>query len=83
MGRRTGHHWCRVRRNETVDRRPNGYRTYPPEAVLVLEPITTAQQAGFSLDGIRRLLPAGLDQWDHAALTEALRRKVADIDASA
>ncbi|CAH1697736.1 MerR family transcriptional regulator [Hyphomicrobiales bacterium] len=65
---------------ETVDRRPNGYRTYPMEAVLVLEVITTAQKAGFSLDEIRMLLPPGLDRWDHAALIEALRRKVTDIE---
>lgn len=34
----------------TVERRQNGYRTYPPQAVLVLDLIATAQQAGFSLD---------------------------------
>lgn len=66
---------------KTVERRPNGYRTYPPEAVVLLELITTAQKAGFSLDEIRTLLPPGLDQWDHAALIEALRRKVIDIEA--
>lgn len=87
LAKRTGLTSSRIRFYEsagllqTVDRRPNGYRTYPPEAVLVLELITTAQKAGFSLDEIRKLLPPGLDQWDHAALIAALRRKVADIEA--
>jgi len=66
---------------KTVDRRPNGYRTYPPEAVVMLDLIATAQKAGFSLDEIRTLLPGDLDQWEHGALIEALRRKVADIEA--
>ncbi|WP_199085384.1 MerR family transcriptional regulator [Bosea sp. ASV33] len=86
LAKRTGLTNSRIRFYEsagllqTVDRRPNGYRTYPPEAVLVLELITTAQKAGFSLDEIRKLLPPGLDHWDHAALIAALRRKVADIE---
>ena len=66
---------------KTVDRRPNGYRTYPLESVLVLELITTAQKAGFSLGEIRTLLPPDLGQWDHDALIETLRSKVNDIDA--
>lgn len=66
---------------KTVERRPNGYRTYPPEAVLVLDLIATAQKAGFSLDEIRTLLPPDLAQWKHDALIEALQRKVKDIDA--
>lgn len=37
--------------------------------------------AGFSLDEIRTLLPPDLDRWDHGSLVEALRRKVADIEA--
>jgi DNA-binding transcriptional MerR regulator len=86
LAKRTGLTNSRIRFYEsagllqTVDRRPNGYRTYPPEAVLVLELITTAQKAGFSLDEIRKLLPPGLHHWDHAGLIAALRRKVADIE---
>ena len=86
LAKRTGLTSSRIRFYEragllqTVDRRANGYRTYPPEAVLVLDLITTAQQAGFSLDEIRKLLPPGLDQWDHAALADALRRKLADLE---
>jgi DNA-binding transcriptional MerR regulator len=44
-----------------VARRPNGYRMYPPEAALMLDLITIAQRAGFSLDEIRALLPV----WSH------------------
>lgn len=64
-----------------VDRRSNGYRTYPAEAMTVLNLITLAQRAGFSLDEIRALLPADLEHWDHSALVNALTRKVADIEA--
>lgn len=66
---------------KTVERRPNGYRTYPPEATVVLDLIATAQKAGFSLDEIRTLMPSDLEQWQHGALIEALERKVADIEA--
>ncbi|THF66168.1 MerR family transcriptional regulator [Pseudothauera nasutitermitis] len=87
LAKRTGLTNSRIRFYEragllrTVDRRPNGYRTYPPEAVLALELITTAQKAGFSLDEIRTLLPPDLEHWEHDALLEALRRKVGDIEA--
>lgn len=64
---------------KTVDRRSNGYRVYPPDALTVLEVIATAQAAGFSLDEIRTLMPGDLEKWDHGALMETLRGKVADI----
>lgn len=64
---------------KTVDRRSNGYRIYPPDALAVLEVIATAQAAGFSLDEIRTLMPGDLKKWDHGALMETLRGKVADI----
>ncbi|MCW3478733.1 MerR family transcriptional regulator [Neisseriaceae bacterium JH1-16] len=63
-----------------VERQPNGYRTYPPQAALVLNLIATAQKAGFSLDEIRMLLPPDLTQWQHGSLLETLRRKVQDIE---
>lgn len=63
-----------------VERRPNGYRDYPAQAVVILELIATAQQAGFSLDEISALLPSDLGQWDHNALLLKLRLKVADIE---
>lgn len=87
LAKRTGLTNSRIRFYEsaglltTVERRPNGYRTYPPEAVLVLDLIATAQKAGFSLDEIRTLLPTDLDQWKHDALVEALQLKVKDIEA--
>jgi len=64
---------------KTVDRRANGYRVYPPEALVILEVIATAQAAGFSLDEIHTLMPADLEQWDHDALMDTLRGKVAEI----
>nr|WP_294846565.1 MerR family transcriptional regulator [uncultured Sphingomonas sp.] len=64
-----------------VDRHANGYRAYPPEALLVLELIASAQRAGFSLDEIRKLLPSDIDKWEHDALIGALQSKVADIEA--
>lgn len=66
---------------KAVDRRSNGYRTYSSQAVTILGLITTAQRAGFTLDEIRALLPSDLTHWNHAALTDALTRKVADIEA--
>ncbi len=65
---------------KTVKRQSNGYRSYPPEAVLVLGMITAAQKAGFSLDELRTLLPSDLTQWNHQALTDALRQKIQDIE---
>lgn len=87
LARRTGLTASRIRFYESlgllpmVDRMPNGYRHYPKDAQLVLELIDTAQQAGFSLDEIRTLLPANLEKWDHAALVDTLHRKLADIAA--
>lgn len=87
LARRTGLTASRIRFYESlglllmVDRMPNGYRRYPKDAQLVLELIDTAQQAGFSLDEIRTLLPTNLEKWDHAALAATLRRKLADIAA--
>ena len=85
LARRTGLTASRIRFYESlgllpmVDRMPNGYRHYPRDAQLVLELIDTAQQAGFSLDEIRTLLPTNLEIWDHAALVATLRRKLTDI----
>lgn len=76
----------RIRFYERIDllravaRRPNGYRTYPPEAVVVLDPIATARNAGFSLDEIAALLPTDLDRWEHGARLDGLR-KMREIEA--
>ncbi|VWB10289.1 MerR family transcriptional regulator [Burkholderia lata] len=64
-----------------VEREANGYRTYPQEAVTVLDLITAAQKADFSLDEIRTMMPADLAQWPCDALLDALGRKVQDIEA--
>lgn len=65
---------------KAVSRRANGYRTYPPQAVTLLNMITSAQQAGFSLEELRALFPADLSNWNHHALVLALREKLQDIE---
>ena len=62
-----------------ASRGSNGYREYPPEALAVLAIIGDAQQAGFSLDEIKQVLPSDLASWQHDKLMPALHRKVADI----
>ncbi|WP_175820910.1 MerR family transcriptional regulator [Burkholderia sp. BCC0419] len=64
-----------------VEREANGYRTYPQEAVTVLDLITAAQRADFSLDEIRTLVPSDPAQWQCGSLLDALCRKVQDIEA--
>jgi DNA-binding transcriptional MerR regulator len=86
LAERTGVAASRIRFYEGIgllkpERQPNGYRTYTPQAVLVLNLIATAQQAGFSLDEIRMLLPPDLTQWQHSSLIDTLRGKVQDIEA--
>ncbi|MCQ9153992.1 MerR family transcriptional regulator [Acidomonas methanolica] len=87
LAKRTGLAPSRIRFYEsigllkTVDRKANGYRSYPPDAAVILGLIATAQKAGFTLDEIRVLLPSDLKDWDHDALIGALTRKVADIEA--
>lgn len=63
-----------------VERKANGYRDYPPDAVWILEIIASAQRAGFSLDQIRHLLPLGSGNWQHDELLDALKRKVDEIE---
>jgi DNA-binding transcriptional MerR regulator len=63
-----------------VQRTPNGYRSYAPDAGYILWVITSAQDAGFSLDEIRKFLPqADGSGWNRARLAESLRTKLADI----
>lgn len=86
LAQRTGLAASRIRFYEGIgllkaEREANGYRTYSPQAVLVLDLIATAQQAGFSLDEIRMLLPPDLTQWKPGSLVEILRAKVQDIEA--
>jgi DNA-binding transcriptional MerR regulator len=63
-----------------VSRQANGYREYPPDAVLALGIVTRAQQVGFSLNEIRQVLPNDLSSWQHDRLVDVLQRKIADIE---
>ena len=45
----------------------------------MLRLISVGQQAGFSLDELRRLLPGDLTRWEHGTLLETLRLKVQEI----
>lgn len=87
LSKRTGLSTSRIRFYEqsgllqAAERGLNGYRSYPPEMVQMLELIAMAQGVGFSLDEIRALLPPGLQGWDHEAVVGALRQKIADIKA--
>ena len=53
---------------------------YPPQAESILNLIVNGQQAGFSLEELRALLPQTNDDWQHDALMTALRQKVTDIE---
>lgn len=66
----------------SVDRGLNGYRQYSRETRQILELITTAQQAGFSLDEIRNLLPQrGTAARSHDKLLAGLRKKLREVEA--
>ena len=65
----------------SVTRQANGYRDYDEDAVWILEIITGAQAAGFTLDEIRPLLPLNSDSWSHDKLLTGLKRKIAEIEA--
>ena len=86
LAERTGLARSRIRFYEArgllggVMRGENGYRRYSPESVVALKIITSAQQAGFSLDEIARVLPGDLTQWKHDELIGLLRQKSRDID---
>ncbi|CAD5110442.1 MerR family transcriptional regulator [Zestomonas carbonaria] len=64
----------------SVERKANGYRDYAPDTVWILEIITGAQSAGFSLEEIRHLLPLNAKGWQHGELLDALKRKVAEVE---
>ncbi|BBP77464.1 MerR family DNA-binding transcriptional regulator [Pseudomonas gingeri NCPPB 3146 = LMG 5327] len=65
-----------------VHRQANGYREYPSEVLQTLSIIQCAQQAGFSLEELRALVPASEPGvWDHAEMIESLERKIAQIEA--
>jgi len=64
-----------------VERKANGYRDYPSETVWLLEIITHAQSAGFSLDEIKHLLPVASNTWEYDELLASLKRKITEIEA--
>lgn len=84
LSRRSGLSPSRIRFYEAcgllkgVSRGPNGYRAYPAPAVLTLRLIVAAQDAGFSLEEIRHLVPKDV-AWDREALLATLWTKVAEI----
>ena len=88
LSERTGLSPSRIRYYERigllrpVERLPNGYRVYPAEAEPVLRLIVLAQEAGFSLEEMQRLLPPRLAGWDYDLLTAALQRKLDAIAAA-
>ncbi|UFX44553.1 MerR family transcriptional regulator [Bradyrhizobium sp. 41S5] len=66
----------------SIDRGLNGYRQYSRGTRQVLEIIVMAQQAGFSLDEIRNLLPPhGKGDWSRDTLVAALKAKVVKVAA--
>lgn len=64
-----------------VSRQSNGYREYASEALDVLRIVTVAQQAGFSLKEIQRVLPNELFTWQHGGLISVLEEKISSIEA--
>jgi DNA-binding transcriptional MerR regulator len=65
---------------KTVNRQSNGYREYPAEAVALLAIINGAQNAGFTLEEIKQILPEDTTSWRHDELMAALHKKIADIE---
>ncbi|BAN49644.1 MerR family transcriptional regulator [Metapseudomonas resinovorans] len=87
LARRSGLTASRIRFYEasgliSAQRLGNGYRDYDEQTLHRLEIITCGQQAGFSLEEMRGLMPDANPSADrHSLLLESLQRKVAEIDA--
>lgn len=64
-----------------VKRHANGYREYTDEVLARLAIISSAQQTGFSLEEIKRLLSANIANGGHDEVTTAIHQKIASIDA--
>lgn len=86
LAKRTGLATSRIRFYEksgllsAIQRQENGYREYGPEALWMLEIISVAQSAGFTLEEIRNLLPDSQSTWQHDALLQSLQNKVSEIE---
>lgn len=87
LARRTGLTASRIRFYEAsglieARRLGNGYRDYPEQTVRALEIIACGQQAGFSLEEMRKLTGAStVGAERHGLLLASLKRKVAEIEA--
>ncbi|MCY1399240.1 Cu(I)-responsive transcriptional regulator [compost metagenome] len=87
LARRSGLAASRIRFYESsgligAQRLGNGYRDYPEQTLHALEIIACGQQAGFSLEEMRSLMPDRAPRTDqHGRLLESLQRKVTEIDA--
>ena len=62
-----------------VERQGNGYRRYPMQTLQTLQLIQGAQQAGFTLQELKALMPAP-GEHKREELIEALERKVQQIE---
>jgi Hg(II)-responsive transcriptional regulator len=63
------------------DRRPSGYREYPPETVQIVRFVKRAQELGFTLGEIQALLRLRSDRRARCADVRArARAKLADIE---
>ena len=82
----TGLSTSRIRFYETqgllsASRRANGYRTYDADTIVTLNIITCAQDAGFTLEEIRNLMPSHPSGSHDGSLVAALREKLVEIRA--
>ncbi|MHC8326619.1 MerR family transcriptional regulator [Pseudomonas sp. LB1P83] len=67
---------------QQVERLANGYRRYPAQVLQTLKIIQCAQQAGFSLEELKLLLPdTATGEFKHDELVAGLGRKVEQIEA--
>ena len=86
LAKRSGLSTSRIRFYESAGllqpaaRQPNGYREYPSSSLPQLELIVGAQNAGFSLEEIRGLVPPDLSLWNPKKIVTGLQRKVVEIE---
>jgi DNA-binding transcriptional MerR regulator len=64
-----------------VERSANGYRRFSSQALQTLQIIQCAQQAGFSLEELKQLLPdTATGAFKHDELLAGLERKIEQIE---
>jgi DNA-binding transcriptional MerR regulator len=61
-------------------RSANGYRTYGPEAVILVQFIRRAKELGFSLDEIRQLIEASKDQLPCDLSRKMIERHLVEVE---